>query len=146
MQLAKKIGSTHIINSSKEDPYQAIDRILGPDKLDVFIDNTGIPEVIENGFSLIKNDGRLILVGVPKEGKNINIFSLPLHFGKVITGSHGGECNPEKDIPRYLDHINAKNLNMEELISKTYNIEKINEAINSMRNGETAGRVLITFN
>ena len=35
---------------------------------------------------------------------------------------------------------------MEELISKTYSLEKINEAIKSMKNGETAGRVLINFN
>ena len=29
-------------------------------------------------------------------GENINIFSLPLHFGKTITGSFGGECNPAR--------------------------------------------------
>ena len=146
LKLAKRIGATHIICSAKEDPFKRIESIVGSKKLDVFIDNTGIPKVIENGYSLIKNDGRLILVGVPKKGENINIFSLPLHFGKVITGSHGGECNPDKDIPRYLHHIQANKLNMEVLISKIYRIEKINEAINSMKNGNTAGRVLINFN
>ena len=34
--------------------------------LDVFIDNTGLPEIIEQGYELINKDGRLILVGVPK--------------------------------------------------------------------------------
>ena len=95
---------------------------------------------------IIKNDGRIILVGVPRKGENINIFSLPLHFGKVITGSFGGECNPEKDIPRYLQHINSNNLNMKALISKYFKIEEINEALNFMQNGQTAGRVLIDFN
>ena len=33
----------------------------------------------------------------------INIFSLPLHFGKEIIGSHGGECDPSKDIPRFIN-------------------------------------------
>ena len=95
---------------------------------------------------MIKNDGRLILVGVPRKGDNINIFSLPLHFGKIITGSYGGECNPDKDIPRYLKHINSNNLKMNHLISKYFKIEEINEAIECMQNGETAGRVLIDFN
>ena len=31
------------------------------------------------------------------------INTLPLHFGKSITGSHGGDCSPENDIPRYLN-------------------------------------------
>ena len=146
LQLAKKIGATHIICSSKEDPFKKIESILGLNKLDVFVDNTGITKIIERGYSVIKNDGRLVLVGVPKKGENINIFSLPLHFGKIIIGSHGGECNPESDIPRYLRHINSNNLNMEDLISKTFKIEEINEAINCMKNGQTAGRVLIDFN
>ena len=36
---------------------------------------------------------------------NISIFSLEMHFGKRLIGSHGGECNPEKDIPRYFKLI-----------------------------------------
>ena len=55
------------------------------------------------GYQIIDSKGRLILVGVPKQGDNINIFSLPLHFGKIITGSHGGESIPNNDIPRYLN-------------------------------------------
>ena len=146
LQLAKKIGATHVICSYEEDPFEKIENILGTNKLDVFIDNTGIAKIIEKGYSIIKNDGRLILVGVPRKGDNINIFSLPLHFGKIITGSYGGECNPDKDIPRYLKHINSNNLNMNHLISKYFKIEEINEAIECMQNGETSGRVLIDFN
>ena len=79
----------------KSDFCREIRKIIGDD-LDVFIDNTGSTEIIEKGYQLIHKEGRLILVGVPKIGQNINIFSLPLHFGKQIIGSFGGECNPQK--------------------------------------------------
>ena len=62
------------------------------------------------GYELTDYKGRIILVGVPKSGNNINIFSLPLHFGKTISGSHGGETNPASDIPRYMKLLSKINL------------------------------------
>ena len=34
---------------------------------------------------------------------------------------------------------------MDSLISKKYKLEDINQAVKAMSNGETAGRILITF-
>ena len=145
LELAKKIGATHTINGLENDPKILIKSILQNQELDVFIDNTGIPNVIEKGYSIIKSDGRLILVGVPKRDKNINIHSLPLHFGKLISGSHGGESIPNKDIPRYIRHIKKNNIDLDSIITKRFDLKNINEAIQSMQDGETAGRVLIKF-
>ena len=117
--------------------------ILGKNKLDVFIDNTGIPEIIEYGYEITHSEGKIALVGVPKKGNNINIFSLPLHFGKVIFGSHGGECKPEKDINRYLNMFKNKQLSLKNLISKRYKLHEINDAIRDMQSGINAGRILI---
>ena len=75
----------------------------------------------------------------------MNIFSLPLHFGKIITGSHGGECNPEKDIPRYLKLIDSGALNLKPIISKEYPLNEINNAIYCMKEGKASGRIIINL-
>ena len=80
---------------------------------------------------------------MPKHGNNINIFSLPLHFGKSISGSFGGECKPDKDIPRYMELCKQGVWNMKGLISQRFKLDEINVAIDSMRKGKTAGRVII---
>ncbi len=143
LDLAKKIGATHTINSSINDPKEALKEILKNKKLDIFIDNTGIPKFIELGYQITKHDGRIILVGVPKKGNMINIFTLPLHFGKVFTGSHGGEANPSQDIPRYSELLLEGKFSLKELITNKFNIENINEGIESMKCGKTAGRIII---
>ena len=143
LDLAKKLGATHIINASKEDPFEKIKEILKSRQLDVFIDNTGIPKIIQQGYEIVNQDGRVVLVGVPKHGNNINIFSLPLHFGKSISGSFGGECKPDKDIPRYMELCKQGVWNMKGLISQSFKLDEINVAIDSMRKGKTAGRVII---
>ena len=112
-------------------------------KLDVFIDNTGNTKIIESGYEIIGPFGKLILVGVPRKGNNINIFSLPLHFGKEIIGSHGGECDPSKDIPRFINLFSEKIAFYKELITKRIKLDNINQALELMKEGKTAGRIII---
>lgn len=145
LELSKEFGATHIINSKEVNVENEIKNIIGESSgVNVFIDNTGAKSIIELGYKLIDKDGRLVLVGVPKIGENINIFTLPLHFGKTIVGSFGGDCRPHLDIPRYLKLFKEKKLlGYEKIVSSLYPLHQINKALDSMQQGNTAGRVLI---
>ncbi len=145
LALAKEMGATHLINSGKTDARKAILDIAGATGVDVFIDNTGQPAIIEMGYQLVKPQGRVTLVGVPRKGNNINVYSLPLHFGKGLSGSHGGEAVPEQDIPRYQGMYGAGRIKLRELITEVLDLNDINTAIQRMRDGTLAGRCLIRF-
>ena len=145
LQLAKEMGATHVINSNKENTSETIKQILGNQELDVFIDNTGVPDIIHMGYELSGPKGRVILVGVPKKGNNTSINTLPLHFGKAITGSHGGETIPNEDIPRYQRLLENNKISLKPLITDMYNIDDINVAIDNMKTGIMTGRCLISF-
>ena len=143
LALAREMGATHLVNTQRSDACQAIGDIAGPGGVDVFIDNTGQPAIIEMGYQLTKPQGRVTLVGVPRKGNNISIYSLPLHFGKGLSGSHGGEAVPHEDIPRYHQLYRAGRIKLRELITDFYSLEEINTAIQKMRDGTLAGRCLI---
>jgi S-(hydroxymethyl)glutathione dehydrogenase/alcohol dehydrogenase len=97
------------------------------------------------GYRITKEKGRVILVGVPKNGVNISIYSLPLHFGKGLTGSHGGGTMPEESIERYYNLYRQGKFNLRKLITDNYSLENINHAIGDMRNGIIAGRCMISM-
>ncbi|MDX8413696.1 MAG: zinc-binding dehydrogenase [Mariprofundales bacterium] len=143
LELAKKIGATHVINSKKCDAAKGISDIIGQDGVDVFIDNTGMPSIIEMGYQITKQQGRVILVGVPSKRENINIYSLPLHFGKILSGSCGGETRPHIDIPRYQKLLHSGRIQLKPLITETFMFDQINTAMQEMQNGNHAGRCLI---
>ena len=84
-------------------------------------------------------------MGVPRKGNDISIYSLPLHFGKVLSGSQGGETVPEQDIPRYHALFRAGRIKLRELLTNRYSLEQVNEAISGMRSGQVGGRCLIKF-
>lgn len=142
LELARSMGATHTINARTEDAPARLAELF-PQGVDVFIDNTGKPEIIQLGYTITKPTGRTILVGVPKKGANIDIYSLPLHFGKVLTGSQGGEAIPQRDIPRYDALFRHGRLLLRELITKRYALSEVNQAIAAMRDGSLAGRCLI---
>lgn len=145
LEFAKSFGATHVINSSKTDMKEEIFRIVGNDGVDVAVDNTGNVRVIETAYEVSRSDGRTILVGVPRAGEKISIYSLPLHFQKSLSGSHGGESNPSIDIPRYLKLFKAGILKVKELITHKYKLVDINEAIEIMHSGKILGRCIITL-
>ena len=61
----------------------------------------------------------------------------------VLTGSHGGQCRPERDIPRCIRLYQAGKLRLSELVTDRFPLAQINTAIEKMRSGQVAGRVLI---
>ena len=74
----------------------------------------------------------------------INIYSLPLHFDKILTGSHGGNTKPDIDIPNYINFLNFKKINLKKLITHEFNLSNINKAIDLFRKG-LSGRIIINM-
>ena len=144
LKFAKKFGATHVIKGSSQHVQKAILKVLGPKGADVAVDNTGNTKIIELAYELTSAKGRTILVGVPRQGEKIRIFTLPLHFGKILTGSHGGGSNPSVDIPNYIKMYRSGKLKLDTMITHRFTFGQINEAVEKLRQGKT-GRCIIRF-
>ena len=144
LALAKSLGATHVFNSAKCNVREEILKLVGPQGVDVAIENTGVTEVIETAYELTGPQGRVILVGVPpKAARKPSIYTLPLHFNKVLTGSEGGSCRPEVDIPKLVRLVTAGKLNFDGLITARYKLDQINDAIADLKAGRIAGRCMV---
>ena len=134
--IAQNVGATHFVNSSTEDIDQ---------KFDVIIDTTGIPSVISNATQYLSGTGRLILVGQPKPGQDVTIPNGGKMFdgsGKTIKATQGGKTSPTEDIPRYVKLHQAGVLDVKKIITHTFGLEEINDAVSLLKSGH-AGRIII---
>jgi S-(hydroxymethyl)glutathione dehydrogenase/alcohol dehydrogenase len=61
----------------------------------------------------------------------------------VVKGSYYGTVNASRDFPLMLDLYMAGKLKLDELITKEYRLEQINEAFASMLSGEVARGVVV---
>ena len=146
LTMAREWGLTHAFNSRTEGDALAakIREIVGAGGADVVVDTTGNARVIEEAYNLTHADGRTILVGVPRKGDNASIYTLPLHFKKILKGSHGGSVSPDIEIPRLIKLFAQNKMRLEGLVTHTFPLHQINEAIAALRSGEAA-RVMLSM-
>jgi len=143
LEMAKARGATHAIDAAKTtDVDGEIRKIVGPKGPDKVLETTGVKSVIELAYELTHPDGTCVLVGVPNE--KVTIYTLPIHFNKVLTGSHGGDAAPHVDIPRIIRLVRAGRLSFDGIITHEFPLAAINDALDLVRSG-SAGRVLISF-
>src|SRR5262249_20663757 len=139
--MARERGATHCINAGKVgDVAAAVRAIVGDKGPDKVLETTGVKGVIEMAYELTHADGTCVLVGVPNE--KVSIYTLPIHFNKVLTGSHGGDAKPHIDIPRIIRLVQAGRLSFDGIITHEFALDDINPALDLVRSGK-AGRVLL---
>jgi S-(hydroxymethyl)glutathione dehydrogenase/alcohol dehydrogenase len=142
LELAKRFGATHAIDSSTADVRESVRGIVGGQGVDVSIDTTGAVRAIETAYDVSGPTGRTVLVGQPHHAENISIHTLAIQRGKTIVGSEGGQTNPTADIPRYLRLYEAGRLRLDELITHRFPLADVNTALDEVRAGRV-GRCVI---
>lgn len=143
LALAQTLGATHTINAHKKDSLKSILDITGGQGVDYAIEAAGLQETMEAAFSSVRDNGGLcILAGNLPQGSTIQIDPFNLIKGKQIIGTWGGETNPDCDIPLYEKSILSGEINLKPLITQSYPLTQINEAIDEMEAGQI-GRILI---
>ena len=142
---ARELGASNTVNfQNKNETLSGLRALYGRDLPSVAIDTTGHTDAIEICFEVSSSDARVILVGVPKAGNKASIYTLPLHFGKLLKGSEGGQSIPDRDIPFLLQLVSNDKLNFDDYPTHSFSLESINEAIVQLKSG-SVGRMIIDF-
>jgi S-(hydroxymethyl)glutathione dehydrogenase/alcohol dehydrogenase len=64
-------------------------------------------------------------------------------FEKRIIGSLFGSANIRKDIPRLMELYTQGQLNLDDLVTRTYTLDQVNEGYDAMRAGENIRGVIL---
>ena len=145
VELAEQLGAgTGIV--APADVGELTNRIrqaVGVAGADAVVETTGAAPMITLACELTQPKGRTVLVGVPDGATPATIHTLPLHLGKTLVGSHGGDAEPARDIPRYVGLCESGKLDLAPLVTDRFKLDEINQAIAKIRSGEAAGRCVI---
>jgi len=141
LKFARRMGATHLINASKVSVLEAI-RLIVPQGADYAVDASGNKTAMENAFACIKTSGVCVIAGNLGLDEKIQLHPFDLIKGKRIVGTWGGETNPDKDIPAYLEAFFQGLLPIDRMITHRFDLEDINKAFKVLVNGE-AGRIIL---
>lgn len=139
LELAAQFGADAVINTSKCNLEEEIDRITGGELCDVIFDNIGIKSSIEDSLKILRPGGKIVVVGYADSEFEANYQEVVIKEKEII-GIRGSSRQNLVEAIRLVEKGIVK-----PYIYKTYKLEEINEALEQLRHGRTLGRTVVVF-
>ena len=138
LALALRLGATHALLASETDVATEIQRLC-PGGADIAIEATGRPAVMREALLCVRaQGGSAVVVGNARSGETLEIDPKQLNLGKRLLGTWGGDNVPDRDFPRYAEWLASGKLDVAPLISRSYPLARINEALDDLESGRAA--------
>jgi len=143
-KMARKFGMTDFINPKTVE--NTVDSIvqLTDGGADFSFECIGNTKVMREAFECThKGWGRSIIIGVAEAGAEISTRPFQLVTGRKWEGSAFGGARGRTDVPKIVDWYMEGRLNIDDLITHTMPLEKINQAFDLMLTGQSIRSVVI---
>jgi len=144
LELATSMGATDIVNGNDGDVVKRVHELTGGGA-DYAFDAIGMASTVKQSLDLVRAGGKAIVIGLGKFGEPtpIDAFMLVMQE-KALLGCFYGSSRPRIDMPRLLELYRRGRLQLDELVTRHYRLDQINEAYSDLQ-GSQAGRGVITF-
>ena len=143
---AMEFGATHTV-ASMDEAFPLLQQITRGVMADKAIYCVGVADGAHMAqvMSLISKGGRMVITAVaPMMETNVtmNLFELTI-FQKEVRGALFGGGSPRADIPKLLRMYQSGGLKLDELVTKTYSLDQINEGYQDMRDGKNIRGMIV---
>jgi S-(hydroxymethyl)glutathione dehydrogenase/alcohol dehydrogenase len=143
---AMELGATHAVASAGEaiELAQSLTNGNGADKT-ILTPGLVTEQIVGESFMATGKGGTIVLTGLNKLELNNVVLpgSILTLYKKTVKGSLFGDCNPTTDIPRILGLYQSGDIKLDELITKTYTLDEVNQGYEDLLNGENIRGVLV---
>lgn len=145
-EVAQQLGATHAFDNMQDATEFAMSKTNGQGADSVIV-TVGVlkNEHVQEAFTATRKAGTVVVTGLGNaETSKVDIpaFELTL-FQKRIQGSLFGASSPSRDIPWMLDMYQNGQLKLDELVTKEYSLDQINEGYDDMKAGKNVRGVII---
>ena len=137
LEVAREFGATHGF-ASIDEASSTLASLTNGQGADVAVVTVGrvTSDIIGQAFRAIRKAGTCVVtsVGEQQDGIAINPFELT-SYTKVLRGALYGNGSPTREIPRLLQYYKDGRLRLDQLITRRYSLEQINDAFNDLASG-----------
>jgi S-(hydroxymethyl)glutathione dehydrogenase/alcohol dehydrogenase len=135
---AVEFGATHTASSIEEAADLIGEATNGRMATKVILTlGLGQGEMIGAALAVTSKGGRVVVTNIhPFAETQVSMSALDLTLmQKQVVGALFGSASPRADIPRLLDLYARGLLNLDELVTRTYDLAEVNQGYDDMRNG-----------
>jgi S-(hydroxymethyl)glutathione dehydrogenase / alcohol dehydrogenase len=144
LEYAQEFGATHTLNAKRDDVVARVRDLTDDRGVDYAFDAIGGEATTLQILDAIRPGGTAVIVGMAAMSVRAPIapYFMALQE-KTLKGTMYGSVRPNIDIPRLVDLYLDGRLKLDELISRTYRLDEINEGFEALRSGQVARGVVV---
>ena len=143
---AKEFGATHTLNASRENVVEEVRKLTGGRGVDYAFDAIGGEATTLQILDAVRPGGTAVIVGMAAMSVRAPITPYMMALQeKCIKGTMYGSVRPNIDFPRLVNLYMDGRLKIDELVSRTYPLDEINEGFEYLTSGQVA-RGVVVFN
>jgi len=135
-------GATHFIDA-KAGTAVATVRELTDGGVDHVFDCVGGEAITSQAMEMLDWGGQMIMLGVAAPETKLSVLATSLYMDRSVLGCRYGSSRPGADIPKYLDLYRSGRFLLDELVTKTYDLEDFESLTEDARNGKLDRGVLL---
>ena len=144
LELARQFGATHVLLAGEGDVVKRVADLTGGYGADYAFEVIGLPRTIRQAYDAARKGGTVVIVGVAADTAEVTFLAAEMmRSAKTIKGCQAGGLRPQVDFPRIVDLWQAGRLQIDELISRRFALEEVNEAFRAMAAGEVARGIIV---
>ena len=143
LEMAKRVGATHVVNSANDDPVKAVRTLTGGAGVDHAFEAVGNARLVRQAIESLAIRGTATIVGVLPPDATIEFPWMAIRPECRVQTSRMGSNRFRLDIPLYLEFYRQGRLLLDEMVTRRGRLEDINEAFRAMKAGEVARTVLL---
>lgn len=141
MEIAKKIGATHTINTSNVDLHEALSNITNGDGPDVIIEAVGSPFTYRAAVEEVAYTGRVVCIGYAKAPVE---FNTGIFVRKEIEILGSRNCTDE--FPEVIRYLEQGKFPVSDVISKIVSIDEAGKALSDWaENPKGITKIMVDF-
>ncbi len=143
--LAEKFGMTHFVNPNEVEGYLAAYLVdLTNGGADYSFECIGNVATMRQALECChKGWGESVIIGVAGAGQEIATRPFQLVTGRVWRGTAFGGAKGRTEVPRIVDWYMDGKINIDDLITHTMPLDKINDAFDLMHEGKSIRSVVL---
>jgi alcohol dehydrogenase (nicotinoprotein) len=141
--MAKVFGATHTFADAREAHEFVVERTRG-ELADAAIITVGVlhDEVIDRAINIVGKNGRVTITAVGNGSISVPSGML-IGYQRRVRGALFGGCNPLYDVPRLIGLYRSGDVKLDELITRRYPLEQVNQGYEDMLSGKNVRGVII---
>lgn len=144
LDLAIHLGATHAVDPSTDDITALVAELTDGRMADYVFIATGAPAALASAEHLVGTMGAIVVVGMPASGVagHFDPGTLAARNQRIL-GSKMGTSVIARDIPALIAKYQAGKLELDGLVSRTFALDDINEAMDEVRSGAALRNVIV---